>query len=95
MNTSIKQPTITTPEIKGMIAWIARLPELGKPLRGQRGPLLRAGLERYAREYLRHSSSKPSKARTDRFTTHSFMGAKYYPLEFLRLALIDRVRQLH
>jgi hypothetical protein len=87
-------PTITHTEIRELIDWIARLPEFGRPLRGSQGPERRLALERYARECLQRPECKIPQHRGDRWTSHSLMDKRYYPLEFLRLALIERSKEL-
>lgn len=83
--------TITESEIAEMIDWIARLPEIGAPLRGPDGPRVRDALGVFAQERVREMQSGPQHEPSG---SHTIMPTSYYPLEFLKLDLIDRVRSL-
>ena len=86
------QLTMSPSEISEMIDWIAKLPELGRLLRGDKGAHARRGLERYAREYLQRPECRVYKRET--WSSHSFMDEGYYERESVRFALMDRIKTL-
>ena len=85
------QFTVTESELAEMIDWIARLPELGAPLRGPHGPRVRAALGVFAHVRIREMQSVPQHEPSG---SHTIMPANCYALESLKLDLIDRVRSL-
>lgn len=92
LNRPHTQLSLSPSQIKKMIDWIAELPELGRPLRGDRAAEVRRNLEHYAREYSQRPECRIYKRET--WSPHSITDEGYYERAAVSAALIERIKTL-